>query len=287
MASAQGYSVKFEGLVSLGEVELYLFHSTPSGRSRGQLLFLGGSNFDLRIKRVFRSSMLLEQFEFVTYEPRGLSRSSLPAGVWSMSDYARDAKRVLDYLGWERPLVLGESFGGMTALNLAHEYPERLSALMITSATAGGEGGRSVDLLPLLELELTAFSQQMLLQQDSRNAVLLSESPADFAERLARRVEEDKQFLQTSGTSGGYKRLLEARRTHDVCGHLTDIRTPTLVMAGAFDLQAPVDAQRALAQRLPQGEFILQQGGHGFLFASDAPQQQLLDWIEALQFADQ
>lgn len=287
MAEVPQYRVITEGLQSLSDVDLYLFHSAPVGHCRGQILFLGGSNFDIRIKRAFRSCELINQFEFVTYEPRGLSRSSLSEGDWTMADYASDAQQVLQHLGWANAIVLGESFGGMTALQLALDFPERLRALITTSATAGGDGGSSVDLLPLLDLELEEFSRQMLLQQDRRNQLLEIEDSEQFGQKLKQRMAEDQQFLEISGVSGGYARLLQARKMHDVWDRVHQITSPSLVMAGEFDLQAPVEAQRRLAERLPCAEFSIQEGGHGFLFAG-GPQAQtkILDWIESSKLAD-
>lgn len=287
MAELQQYTVISEGLECVGDVDLYLFHSVPTGPRRGQILFLGGSNFDLRIKRAFRGSLLISQYEFVTYEPRGLSRSSMPAGDWTMADYARDARQVLQHLGWNDAIVVGESFGGMTALHLALDFPERVQALIITSATSGGDGGCSVDLLPLLNLELGDFSRQMLLQQDRRNQLLEIEDAEQFAQKLRQRMIEDQQFLETSGVSGGYARLLQARKRHDVWDRVHQIASPALVMAGEFDQQAPVEAQRRLAEQLSCAEFSIQEGGHGFLFAAGSQAQtKILDWIESSKLAD-
>lgn len=231
--------------------------------------------------------MLLNQFEFVTYEPRGLSRSSLPQGSWTLEDYAADAHQILKYLQWDRCVVLGESFGGMTALHLAADYPSVAEALICTSATAGGALGSSIDLLPLLDLDLQQFSEKMLMQQDRRNRDLQQKDPAQFALKLAQRVDEDRRFLEVSGQSGGYRRLLEARAKHDASGKLGRITCPALILAGSFDDQAPNDAQQRLAKALSNGQYQLQQGGHGFLFNSDQTQLKILDWIESLKLTNE
>lgn len=285
MSEELQYRVKSEGLVSLGAVDLYLFHSVPTEQCLGRMLFLGGSNFDLRIKRAFRSSELIKHFEFVTYEPRGLSRSSLPNGDWTMSDYANDAQQVMQYLGWSSALVVGESFGGMTALQLALDFPDRVQAFVTTSATAGGVGGQSVDLLPLLSLELSDFSRQMLLQQDIRNRQLEHEDPSAFVRKLEQRMSEDQRFFEVSGASGGYARLLRARQMHDVWDKLDEIQCPALVMAGEYDLQAPVASQKRLSENLTQAQFFILPSGHGLLFASKESQVKILDWIQASQLA--
>ena len=286
MTHDRDYSLYYEGLVELSDVSLYVVHTKPRLTSKGRVLFIGGSNFDLRIKTAFANSPVLSEYEFVTYEPRGIHRSSLPAGDWSMSDFSSDAKKVLDWLSWDQAIVIGESFGGMTALHLASDSPNSVRALVVSSATAGGDGGSSLDLLPALTLNQPEFSELMLLQQDSRLASLKIEEPLAFSKRLAQRIEADQLFLSVSGASGGYERLLKARQKHDVWDNLASINCPTIVIAGCFDLQAPLLFQEAMAKRITGAEYRCFEGGHGVLFALSEAQEFLLNWLHSLEFSD-
>ena len=282
MSDKQGYAVYFEGIVDLEDVSLYVVHTKPLTNSKGQVLFLGGSNFDLRIKKAFLNSQILTEYEFVTYEPRGIHRSSLPDGDWSMSDYCEDADKLLDWLSWDKAIVVGESFGGMTALQLVCDSPKLIQALVVSSTTAGGDGGSSLNLLPMLGLDIEEFSRKMLLQQDSRLSKLAQKRPDEFQAKLTQRISEDTRFLSVSGRSGGYEKLLRARERHDVFNHLASINCPCLVIAGEYDLQAPLEHQKAMAGQI-NGAFYRQHlGGHGVLFASDGAQRDLLNWLHAL-----
>ena len=53
-----------------------------------------------------------------------------------IGEYAEDVVCVIDQLGMESPAVLGVSFGGAIALELAAEHPDRLGALMLYGADA-------------------------------------------------------------------------------------------------------------------------------------------------------
>lgn len=231
-----------------------------------RVLLLGGSNFDLRLKRAFLDTSLAQEAELVTYEPRGIGRTDQPDGRWTMEDYARDAVAVLDALEWDEAVVIGESFGGMTALHLALLAPDRVQRLVIASATAGGREHASYDISEFLELPVNEAARRALCLQDIRNIALQDSDPKRFASALDTRVEFENAFRTPSVASGGYGRLLEARRRHDCVDKLHRIEHPTSVIAGRFDMQARPEAQRALAVALPQADFTLLNAGHGVLF---------------------
>ena len=68
-------------------------------------------------------------------------------------DFADDAAALLDAVGWDDCLVLGISFGGMVAQELAIGHPERVRRLVLACTSAGGEGGASYPLQKLFELD--------------------------------------------------------------------------------------------------------------------------------------
>ena len=132
------HSLTFEGRIETARIGLY---AARAGQGE-PLLFIGGSNFDMRIRCSVFCSALPGHFDTVTYEPRGLGRSDAPDGAWTMADYAEDARALMTALGWTRARVMGESFGAMTAMELAIRYPEMVEALCLTVGAPGGKGGQ-------------------------------------------------------------------------------------------------------------------------------------------------
>ena len=81
--------------------------------------------------------------EVVAHDQRGLGRSSIPAGPYTMAQYAADALGLLDAVGWSTCRVVGVSFGGMVAQELAVTAPERVERLALMCTSPGGAGGSS------------------------------------------------------------------------------------------------------------------------------------------------
>ena len=79
-----------------------------------------------------------DRFEVLIHDQRGLGRTDVPAGPYSMADYAADALALLDEVGWERPRVVGISFGGMVAQELAVTAPDRIGRLALLCTSPGG-----------------------------------------------------------------------------------------------------------------------------------------------------
>lgn len=234
---------------------------------RGQgpgLLFIGGSNFDLGLDPSVWDSVLPQYFTVAAADPRGLGLTEQPPGEWTMADYAADAVAALDALGWQDALVVGESFGGMIALNMAVHAQERIRRLVISVSAPGGQGARSYPLHEVFALsDLRARAEAWLRLTDVR----FDDRPgtARTAE-IDMRVVEEAAFLAHARNAQGYPCLLAARRGHDCLAALPALTIPTLVLAGQYDGVAPPHLSRRMADDLPDGMLAEFDAGHGLLF---------------------
>jgi poly(3-hydroxyoctanoate) depolymerase len=107
------------------------------GEGRPLLLITGiGANLDMWAPL----SRLMPDRELVAFDPPGAGLSQRPRAPLRMRQLAGVVRELLDVLGLERVDVLGYSFGGGLAQELAHRAPDRVRRLVLC-ATAPGLGG--------------------------------------------------------------------------------------------------------------------------------------------------
>ncbi|MFF8833278.1 alpha/beta fold hydrolase [Streptomyces sp. NPDC015131] len=102
-------------------------------RGRGPLLLLipGGAGDAASYDGV--ADTLAAAYTVATYDPRGMSRSTLddPGAAQSVAEHADDAHRMLELLSPDAPArVFGASSGAITALHLLATHPERLACVV-------------------------------------------------------------------------------------------------------------------------------------------------------------
>lgn len=80
-------------------------------------------------------------FRVAAYQQRGVA-PSLTRGPFDLATYADDATAVLDELGWQRAWLVGHSWGGHLAVQLAGRIPQRLlGAVVVDPLGSWGDGG--------------------------------------------------------------------------------------------------------------------------------------------------
>ena len=238
---------------SNGDVDLW-YERSGTGPP---LLFISGTGGDLRVRPNVFDGPLVRYFDVVAYDQRGLGQSSKPDRRYTMADYASDAAAVLDAVGWASCGVMGVSFGGMVAQELAIRFPDRVERLVLACTSSGGAGGSSY---PLHELESLPADERL------RMSIALSDTRYGL-EWQAEHPDEAAAFVSAAAARQGASsaRQLEARRHHDTYDRLGSITAPTLVLAGQYDGIAPVTNSEALAAAISSSELRVYEGGHLFL----------------------
>lgn len=236
--------------------------------TRPRVLFFNGSGATLESAALL-ISYLARTCTVLAHDQRGLGKTSVPEGPYTMADYAADGAALLDHVGWTRCAVVGVSFGGMVAQEFAVTYPERVQRLALLCTSAGGEAGSSYPLHEMATLAPADRARAVALLTDSRfTPEWLAQHPSD-AEIIrvqSARAAADKSAEQLRG-----ERLqLEARIGHDVSSRLSTVRCPVLVAAGRYDGIAPVANSIAIAERLADASVAVYEGGH--LFTAQDPQ---------------
>jgi 3-oxoadipate enol-lactonase len=228
------------------------------------VLFINGTGGDLRTLGPLQTHPLGRRFDALFYDQRGLGRTSIPDGPYSMQQYGDDAARLIERIGWERCHVVGLSFGGMVAQELALRHPHLVDRLVLCCTSSGGEGGSSFDLLQLEDLPRDEALAKRVAVFDSRGDT--TTEPWTIAPGMELAVQMWRSAPAPSPDAARGARLqLDARAFHDTWDRLPAFDHPTLVIGGRFDGQAPPINLERLANRLPNARLHLCDGGHMFL----------------------
>ena len=243
-----------------GDIELY-YERAGSGRP---LLFISGTGGDLRAKPNVFGGPLAKAFDLVAYDQRGLGQSSKPDRRYTMTDYADDAAALMAHVGWSSVFVVGVSFGGMVAQELALRHPAKVSRLVLACASPGGDGGSSYPFHDIGHLTGEDRARHLLPISDTRrDAAWARDHPDEYAAMIAFAAADPHR--DEPGHRTGALRQLEARAEHDTWNRLPDIDCPTLIAAGAHDGIAPLAVQRGMADRIPDARLEVFEGGHLFM----------------------
>ena len=107
------------------------------------MLLIHGSHLADALAPLLAQPALTEHYRLIHYHRRGFAGSCRHAEPCGMSQQTADARSLLDHLGIERAHVVGHSYGGTIALQLALDAPERVASLALLEpagiAVASGE----------------------------------------------------------------------------------------------------------------------------------------------------
>jgi 3-oxoadipate enol-lactonase len=243
------------------------------------LLFISGTGGDLRVQPNVFASPLPKAFDVLAYDQRGLGRTSKPDEPYSMAQYADDAAALLIDQGLADALVLGVSFGGMVAQELALRHPAKVRRLVLACTSPGGAGGASY---PFHEIEHLKGEERARfltpISDTRRDAAWQAANPADY-ERFVQLGAADP-YASEPGRAEGAHRQLEARAAHDTWDRLHDIACPVLIAAGRYDGIALPATQEKMAARIPNAELQWFEGGHLFMIQDRSAYPAMIAFLE-------
>jgi 3-oxoadipate enol-lactonase len=240
------------------------------------LLFCNGSGSTLEGSQLLIAPFA-ERFDVVAHDQRGLGKTEIPPTPFTMAEYAADAMDLVDQVGWDRFRMVGISFGGMVAQEIAVTWPERVDRLALLCTSPGGADASSYPLQDLAQLSELERADTMLRLLDTRfTHEWLAALPADqgLVAMLAGRL-GDKTAEQLRGEAG----QIDARAHHDVTDRLPRVTCPTYVAAGRYDGIAPLPNSEAIVAAVPDAELHVYEGGHAFVAQDPAAFPEILDFL--------
>jgi 3-oxoadipate enol-lactonase len=188
---------------------------------------------------------LSAHFELIRFDARGHGRSDVPPGPYEIGDFGRDVIDLLDHLEIEYAHVAGISLGGMTAMWLAINAPDRVDRIIPTCTSAKlGPPQKWIDRANAVreggvEAVAPAVAEGWVIDADRRPALekMIASTPRD-----------------------GYIASCAAIEHMDLLPDLPTITAPTLVISARQDPSAPPEHGQAIADRIPGARFEILDG---------------------------
>src|SRR3954469_20505866 len=202
---------------------------------------------------------LAEHHTVIAPDLLGHGESAKPRGDYSLGAYASGIRDLLVALGHPRATVAGLSLGGVIAIQLAYQFPERVERLALVSS---GGLGREVNLmLRAATLPGSEYVLPLLCAPAIRDAVsFLGRAMAVIGLRPGADLQGTLEgFGSLSAVDARRAFLHTARSIIDVGGQRVSARDrlylasgmPTLIVWGANDPMIPAAHGRAAHAEMP------------------------------------
>jgi 3-oxoadipate enol-lactonase len=201
---------------------------------------------------------LQDAHRVIRYDGRGIGRSQVPAGPYSIERMADDAAAVLRAAGVDIAHVLGVSLGGIVAQEVALRHPQLVRSLLLGCTHPGG----AETVWPAREvLEVLKSRAAMPFDEAVRAAVQYAYS-ADVDPRV---VKQDIQLrLDLPTDPVGYQgQLLGGLGYQGTLPRLKGLAVPALVFTGDADQMVPSENSTTLVEAIPDATLVTIPGaGH-------------------------
>lgn len=117
-----------------------------------------------------------KEFAVVTYDQRGMGRSTMPADddSYGLLNYVADLEAVCKTVGVEKVHLLGHSWGGLVTMRYATVYPEKVRSIILVNS--GPPNWQA------MQMALSNFGQRIAELQ--RQDVIPEELPTTTRERM-------------------------------------------------------------------------------------------------------
>lgn len=192
---------------------------------------------------------LTDVAQVVYYDHRGNGRSDHgPSEDWTLDVWADDVVRLCDALGVERPIVIGESFGGMVAQRYLARHPGHPARVVLASTA------------PRLDLDLVAAAFERLGGQQAADAArsFWTRGPEAILDYLVHCMPLYSVEPGDDAVMGRVVMNLDVmghfqtgeHRTMDLAPGLAAATCPVLVVGGELDPVCPIEMSEEIVAAL-------------------------------------
>jgi proline iminopeptidase len=215
-------------------------------------------------------SPLSKKMQLVYFDHRGQGRSQRgPKETYTLENNVEDMEALRRYLGLDKIVVIGASYGGMVALTYASRYPEHVSHL--------------IAIVTVPDSRFLERAKQILAERGTEEQNAIAQHLWDGTFRDEEHLREYFRILgplysltfDPDSPQNSWKRAILSAdainqafggflRTYDVREHLPRITAPTLVIGARHDWICPPEFSEEIATLIPNADLrIFENSGHG------------------------
>jgi pimeloyl-ACP methyl ester carboxylesterase len=205
--------------------------------------------------------LLTSAFTVITFDNRGVGRSDVPPGPYTIDQMADDTAALIRHLDLGPVAAVGWSLGGSVLQGLLIRNGALVSKAVILSGFPSYtelQDGWLDCLLCLRQSDVSPEAQAMFGMAWGFTGKMLVDHPAlANVARLGAKAPFQTSFEGFAAQAHGLRR-------YDSRPLLPTVKTPTLVLVGAEDVLTPVSQSIEMAELIPGARLqVLPRGSHG------------------------
>jgi proline iminopeptidase len=256
--------------INIGDTRL---HIVERGSGYPLIVLHGGPGLDHHMFGDYLDP-LTNEFRLILVDQRAQGLSDIcPDETWTLGQMARDVTSLASSLGLDKYAVLGHSYGAFVALQNAVDLPGAASQTIVSSGLPSAKYLESVwknlekfEPAELREQVTDSWDREKVVKtREEVDSLVHDQLPFQFGNPLDPRIDEFEQR-----TAGGVNspEVLRFFANADYGGievedRLDIVSQPVLVLAGRGDRTCVVEGAEAMANGLPNTEFVVfENSGH-------------------------
>ncbi|MBM3223795.1 MAG: alpha/beta hydrolase [Candidatus Tectomicrobia bacterium] len=198
--------------------------------------------------------VLAQHYRVIRFDMRGMGQSSVPVPgyPWSLEHFAQDLLELLDRLELAKVHLIGETVGGSIAMRFATLHQDRLRSLTVCTSpvTFDSHHTESAD---LIDREGIAVWVERTITRRLDPQIVPAAYIRWYAAQMAATAPHVVSEFQRSAPGGDLRPLL------------SQVQTPTLVLAAARLREEVLGDFRGAAELFPNGRLVVFPGVRGFV----------------------
>lgn len=262
--------------VDIGDTRLYV---VERGDGYPLVVFHGGPGLDHHMFGDYLDA-LADEYRLILVDERSQGRSDrAPEDTWNLRQMAADVSSLTRALQLEHYAVLGHSYGAFVVLQHAVDYPGDAAQTIVSSGIPSArflehvaQNLAAFEPVELREQVTSSWDREKFVRTQEEVAELLRDQlPFQFADPHDPRIEEYERRTSAAIYSPEVLRRFASEEYGgiEVEDRLGDVRQPVLVLAGRHDRTCSVEAAKAIAEGVQQGELVVFESSGHMTFAEE------------------